>query len=259
MRKIARHLVLAGVLFAAADRSEASDPAISDHSAYDALLRQYALPSGVDYRSWSESKADLAQLRTYLVSLERQAPSRLERSEALAYWINLYNAATLNLVLEHYPTASIKDIGTALSSPWKKKIVTVEGKHLSLNEIENDIMRPSFLEPRIHFALNCAARSCPSLRHEAYVGPELERQLEEQTMSFVGDPKKNYLDDKGMLHLSKLFDWYEKDFQESKGSVVAFVKPYIVALQAYGVTGATPSVKYIDYDWSLNEASPADR
>jgi hypothetical protein len=248
--------MLAGALFTAADRSEASEAPTPDHSAYDSLLARYALPSGVDYRNWSKNKEDLAQLRSYVDSLEREAPSRFERSEALAYWINLYNAATLNLVLDHYPVASIKDIGTALSSPWKKKIVTVEGKHLSLNEIENDIMRPSFLEPRIHFALNCAARSCPSLRHEAYTGLELERQLEEQTAAFVGDPKMNHLDDKGVLHLSKLFDWYEKDFQESKGTVVTFVTPYIGALQAYSATGATPSVKYQDYDWSLNEAAP---
>ena len=255
MRTIAQSLMLAGAVLAFAGPSRASDSTGAEHTAYDVLLHRYAFPAGVDYRSWSKNKDDLAALRTYLATLERQSPSRLERSEALAYWINLYNAATLNLILEHYPVASIKDIGTALSSPWKKKVVRVEGKHLSLNEIENDILRPSFLEPRIHFALNCAARSCPPLRNEAYVGPELENQLEKQTMVFVGDPKKNYLDDKGTLHLSKLFDWYEKDFQESKKTVVAFVRPYIVALQAYAATGTTPQVKFEDYDWSLNETA----
>ncbi|HET9887233.1 MAG TPA: DUF547 domain-containing protein, partial [bacterium] len=151
-----------------------------DHSAFDGLLHRYVVPTGVDYRTWSQNKEDRSALRSYLATLAQQAPSRLERSEALAYWINLYNAATLSLVLEHYPVASIKDIGTALSSPWKKKVVTVEGQRLSLNEIENDIVRPSFLEPRIHFALNCAARSCPPLRNEAYLGPQLESQLEAQ-------------------------------------------------------------------------------
>lgn len=257
MRIFMRSLALAVVLSSFAISCQASETS-PDHSAYDALLHRYALPAGVDYRSWSGNKEDLATLRSYIVSLQRQAPSQLERSEALAYWINLYNAATLNLILEHYPVASIKDIGTALSSPWKKKVVTVEGKQLSLNEIENDIVRPSFLEPRIHFALNCAARSCPPLRSGAFVGPQLESQLEEQTVAFVGDTKKNYVDEKGTLHLSKIFDWYAKDFEEAKGSAVTFVKPYITALQANAVTGATPQVKFEDYDWSLNEtaASP---
>jgi hypothetical protein len=228
-----------------------------NHSTFDALLHRYAFPAGVDYRSWSQNKEDLAALRSYIASLEKQAPSQLERGEALAYWINLYNAATLNLVLEHYPVATIKDIGTALSSPWKKKVVTVEGKQLSLNEIENDIVRPSFLEPRIHFALNCAARSCPPLRPEAYAGAQLETQLEEQTIALVGDTKKNYVDEKGTLHLSKIFDWYASDFEEAKGSAVAFVKPYISALQAIAATGATPQVKFEDYDWSLNETAAA--
>ena len=251
MRMFLRTLAFAVVIWSFAIPCQAEDS--PDHSAYDGLLHRYAFPAGVDYRGWSHNKEDLATLRSYIVSLERQAPSRLERGEALAYWINLYNAATLNLILEHYPVATIKDIGTALSSPWKKKVVTVEGKQLSLNEIENDIVRPSFLEPRIHFALNCAARSCPPLRNSAYVGAQLESQLEEQTIAFVGDAKKNYIDDKGTLHLSKLFDWYAKDFEESKGSAVAFVKPYITALQAYTATGATPPVKFEDYDWALNE------
>jgi hypothetical protein len=253
MSRILRNLAWLGFALFMAIPCFAEDP--PDHSAYDALLHRYALPTGVDYRSWSRSKEDLATLRSYLASLERQAPSRLERSEALAYWINLYNAATLNLILEHYPIATIKDIGTALSSPWKKRLVTVEGKQLSLNEIENEIIRPSFLEPRIHFALNCAARSCPPLRTEAYVGMQLETQLEEQTIAFVGDAKMNYVDDKGLLHLSKIFDWYAKDFEEAKGSAVAFVRPYISALQAYTATGKTPPVKFEDYDWSLNEAA----
>jgi len=251
-----RSLAFAALLVAWTLPCLANSPS-PDHSAFDGLLHRYVVATGVDYRTWSQNKEDRAALRNYLAMLEQQSPSRMERSEALAYWINLYNAATLNLVLEHYPVASIKDIGTALSSPWKKKVVTVEGKQLSLNEIENDIVRPSFLEPRIHFALNCAARSCPPLRNGVFVGAQLETELEEQTVAFVGDTKKNYVDDKGTLHLSKLFDWYAKDFEESKGSAVAFAKPYITALQALATTGITPPVKFEDYDWSLNEAAAA--
>ncbi len=228
--------------------------AAPDHSVYDGLLRKYATPAGVDYRAWSENAADRAALRGSVKSLEKCAPSRMERSDALATWINLYNAATLDLILEHYPVKSIKDVGGALSSPWKQDIVKVEGKTLSLDEIENEVIRPSFLEPRIHFALNCAARSCPPLRAEAYRGASLEAQLEEQTVAFLADPKCNSIDEKGTLRLSKIFDWFESDFREAKGSVAEFVAPYFPALAASAAAPA-PKIEYVEYDWALNEAA----
>jgi hypothetical protein len=223
------------------------------HSEYDRLLKKYVSVAGTDYRAWTENAPDRGALREYLAEMEKSSPSRLPRSEALAYWINLYNAATLHLVLEHYPVKSIRDIGGALSSPWKQEVVKVDGRSFTLDQIENEVIRPSFLEPRIHFALNCAARSCPPLRAEAFTGESLDTQLEEQTVAFLADPKSNSLDENGTLRLSKLFDWFEDDFREAKGSVVEFVAPYFPALTAAG--SKPPKIEHEDYDWSLNEAA----
>ncbi len=244
--------ILLPLAFAVTGDARAEEPK-PDHSVYDGLLEKYVSAAGTDYRAWTESAPDRGALRAYLAAMEKQAPSRLPRSEALAYWINLYNAATLNLVLEHYPVKSIRDIGGALSSPWKQDVVKVEGRSFTLDQIENEVIRPSFLEPRIHFALNCAARSCPPLRAEAFSGESLDAQLEEQTVAFLADPKSNSLDENGTLHLSKLFDWFEEDFREAKGSVVEFVVPYFPALAAVG--SKPPRIEHEDYDWSLNEAA----
>lgn len=247
---LAVSLFVAGFAFPPAAISSA--PA-ADHSVFDTLLKRYVRGSSVDYKSWSENAQDWGALRGYIGALEGAQPSQMERSDALAFWINLYNATTLNLILDNYPVKSIKDIGGALSSPWKKELVAVEGKKLTLNQIENDIIRPSFLEPRIHFALNCAAKSCPPLRAGAFAGPDLEGQLEEQTRTFLGEAGTNYVGPKGELHLSKIFEWYGDDFKEAKGSVVDFVAPYFPALAARAPNSKDPAVTFGDYNWKLNE------
>jgi hypothetical protein len=238
-----------GVVFPA--HSEETKP---DHSILDRLLREYVSEAGVDYRAWSENPEHRGALRGYLAAMEKAVPSRLERSDALAFWINVYNAATLNLVLDKYPVKSIKDVSGALSSPWKVKVATIEGNGLTLDQIENDVIRPSFLEPRVHFALNCAARSCPPLRAEAYSGETLDAQLEAQTVAFLSDGKSNFVDESGTLHLSKIFDWFKHDFEEAKGSVAEFVAPYIPSLAA-APGSKPPKIVHQDYDWSLNEAA----
>ena len=229
-----------------------------DHSAYDTLLHKYVTPAGVRYAAWHADAEDRAALAGYLERMQALAVSRFEastggRAEALAYWLNLYNAATLDLVLDGYPVKSIKDLGGMLKSPWERDVVIVEGRELSLNAIENDILRKDFDEPRIHFALNCAAKSCPPLRAEAYVPERLDAQLADQTRRFLADGATNGLREDGALQLSKIFDWYAKDFEAATGSVVAFVRPYLPALAALPAN-ARPRVRYADYDWSLNES-----
>lgn len=253
MKRLIAGLLLAPLVAFAGDPDSPSGASRPDHSVYSTLLAKYVSPAGVDYARWSESAEDRGALAGYLATLQRVRPSTLERGDALAFWINLYNAATLNLVLDHYPLKSIKDVGGPLSSPWKKEVVSVEGKRLSLHQIENDLIRPSFLEPRIHFALNCAARSCPPLRAEAFEGASLEAQLQEQTSGFFANATTNFVDERGVLHLSKLFEWYSSDFREAKGSVVEFVAPYFPAIGAS--SGKEFPIQHEEYDWSLNEAS----
>ncbi|MCA9753157.1 MAG: DUF547 domain-containing protein [Gemmatimonadetes bacterium] len=228
-----------------------------DHAPFDALLHEYVTPYGVRYADWHANADDMEALNRYIHELEHTPIEKLAatpgRSEAaLAYWINLYNAATLRLVLEGYPVDSIKDLGNLLRTPWKKDVVTVEGHKLSLDRIENSIIRVQFREPRIHFALNCAAIGCPPLRGEAYRGGDLESQLEAQTRQFLGDPRRNWVDGEGRAHLSKILDWYHEDFERDAGSVIEFVRPYMEGMEEIK-PGTDIPIEYTDYDWSLNE------
>jgi hypothetical protein len=177
-----------------------------------------------------------------------------EGSDALAYWINLYNAATLDLVLDGFPVKSIRDLDDAGGSPWRKPVVTVGDRSLSLDAIENDIIRPTFREPRVHFALNCAARSCPPLRAGAYRADSLDAQLEEQTRAFLRGGGAELVDgDPPTLRLSKIFDWYAEDFAGAHGSVTTWLRSYLPALAARPDT-ARVTREFRAYDWSLNEA-----
>lgn len=254
LRRVAALIpVLPAILLAAADAAE------PEHGVFDDLLRRYVSKAGVDYAAWHASESDRRALRDYLRGLERVPISVREeepggRDVALAYWINLYNAATLNLVLDGYPTDSIKDLGGIFSSPWKRDVVEVEGEKRSLDEIENGIIRSRFGDARIHFALNCAARGCPPLRAGAFVADSLDAQLEEQTRAFLGDPERNRIDEDGTLRLSKIFDWYEDDFAGEAGSVAAWVLPYLEKPRGT-VPGDEPRVEHLDYDWSLNDSA----
>ncbi len=226
-----------------------------DHRMFDELLHRYVTPAGVSYQDWSQHPEDIQKLRRYLSGLQSATPSQMGAEPALAYWINLYNAATLNLVLEKYPIKSIKDIGAPSSSPWEKTVATVEGRPLSLSQIENDVIRPKFHAARSHFALNCAARGCPPIRPEAYVGERLRSQLEDQTKRFLGDRKTNFVDATGTIWLSKIFEWYAADFEAASGSVWAFVAPYLEGSPAGARSASKSPLRYTEYDWTLNEAT----
>jgi hypothetical protein len=242
------------VALAGAAAAKDYDPSARvDHSAFDALLAKYVDGDGVRYAEWHGSAPDRERLDEYLDVLAAAEPSRLTRYQRLAFWINAYNALTLDLVLDHYPVKSIKDI----DSPWKRKLVTVEGRELSLDEIENEIIRPGWKEPLVHFALHCAAVSCPPLRVGAYdaasqEGGELHAQLEQQAKAFLADSTTNFVDAKGKLHLSKIFDWYRKDFEGRTASLVDWLRPYLPALE--GRAAKDVKIDFADYDWALNEA-----
>ena len=215
------------------------EPAASpDHAAFSALLAKYV--SGTGKVNYAGLKSDRSKLDAYLAALAEQAPQdSWSRNEQLAYYINLYNATTLRLILDHHPVASIQDIHGG--KPWDQPIVKFGDRTVSLNQLENEIIRPTFKEPRIHFAVNCAAKGCPPLRNEAFVANRLEAQLQEQTREFVNDDRYNSVDGQ-MLRLSRIFDWYGEDF----GDVENFVG-------RYRDVPAGAEVNFVDYDWSLNQ------
>lgn len=220
-----------------------------DHSLFDALLKQHVLPDGnVDYQGFQK---DEARLDSYLAVLEQAAPDTLSRNEKFAFYINAYNAWTVKLILSGYPgVKSIKDLGGFFSSPWKKKIARINGKVMTLDDIEHAILRPEFKDPRVHFAINCASKSCPVLRPEAYVASRLDSQLDDATGNFLHDPQHNYL--KGNdLYVSSIFKWFGEDFQND---IVGFFVRHARGKQKDDLIGKKQGIKvrYLDYDWSLN-------
>lgn len=215
-----------------------------DLAAYDSLLRDHVHAGQVDYAAL---KTDPRLTATTKAIAATDPAAIAERDERLAFWLNAYNALTLRLVADHYPVASIRDI--AAGKPWDQPVVTLaDGRSLTLNQIEHDIIRPEFKEPRVHFALVCAAVSCPPLRSEAYVADRLDAQLDDQTKTFLRDPSANRYDPtRGRLELSAIFQWFANDFGGNDAAVIAFVSPYLSKAPKPG----TP-ISYLDYDWSIN-------
>ena len=239
-----------------------------DHSAWDALLKQHVTTlrngqaSEVDYAGFS---ADRARLKQYLASLSAVTPAQFERWDRavqLAFLINAYNAYTVELILSGYPEVkSIKDLGSLLRSPWKKRFVPLLGETRSLDDIEHGLIRGSgrYAEPRIHFAVNCASIGCPALRPEAYAGERLDAQLEQATNSFLEDRTRNRLEGH-TLKVSSIFKWYKGDFEKGwRGSdtLAGFLAHY---RQALGLDENTAgrlregkiAIEFLDYDWRLN-------
>jgi len=191
-----------------------------DHSLYGALLDKYVKDGAVDYRGF---KNDEALLDQYLEVLENIEVNSLSRDEQFAFYVNAYNAWTIKLVLSAYPgIKSIKDLGNIFKSPWEKKIVRINGDIITLDDVEHRILRAKFKDPRVHFAVNCASKSCPPLVSTPYRGSTLDQQLDESTRAFVNDPKSNYL--KGdNLYVSKIFKWFPEDFNSD---IIGFVVQY---------------------------------
>ncbi len=249
-----RRLILLGLLIAVGTIPATQPAATADcdlHDDYNALLGSYVDDGRVRYAAWSAAADDLERLRAYVDRLEATAPEELERDAQLAYWINLYNAATLELVLDHYPVESIKKIGGRLRSPWKRNVVTVAGEDLTLNGIENDIIRPRFKDARIHFALNCASIGCPPLAAWAYCEEELDTQLDTACRVPLNDSRWVEVEPQH-LRLTKIFDWYRDDFVEAAGSIEAFIAGFRAEDADLFADPGRLKIKYGDYDWDLN-------
>ena len=242
-------LVLAALVAVAPPaRADAAADAIRLHGDFDLLLGRYVEGLAVDYAAWTASPDDVVALDCYLDELTALDPADWPQADALAYWINLYNAVTVKLILDNYPLASIKDLGGFLKkSPWKRKLVTVAGRELTLNDIENDIIRPTFADPRIHFALNCASQGCPPLQAAAYRPGSISAQLDAACKLAMNSDRWVRVAG-GKVELTKIFDWYAGDFEVDGGSVLAFINRY----RDEPLTGDPGDFSFMSYDWSLN-------
>ena len=213
-----------------------SKPAIT-HATWDALLQQYVSNSGVvDYKGL---KSEEAKLDAYLDFLSKNVPTSGRKTQ-MAYWINAYNAFTVKLILKNYPVKSIMDINGGKA--WDLKFIKLGGKTYTLNDIEHKILRPTFKDARIHFAVNCAAKSCPPIHNHAWTTANLEATLEQKAKAFINNTKYNQIAAK-KVKLSNIFNWYKEDF----GDLIAFLNKY-----ADTPINANAKISYIDYNWSLN-------
>jgi Protein of unknown function, DUF547 len=235
---------------------------VFDHSAFNGLLQKHVDADGwVDYKALLEN-ADT--LDAYIASLADAPFDDLGRDEKLALLINAYNAFTLRLILDHYPLKSIKDIPDAErwdAARWELAGGTSggdAGKLYSLNQIEHELIRPKFKEPRIHFALVCAAYSCPKLRNEAFTGERLEAQLQDQTAyTHAHDRWFRFDRANSTVYLTALYDWYGGDFKSVADSVLDYVTDQSPELRAAVDAGQEIEVRWLDYDWKLNDVSNA--
>ena len=219
-----------------------------DQSLYAELLRKYVKNGIVNYQGFKNDEENLDQ---YLKVLEKTDTKTLSRNEQFAFYVNAYNAWTIKLILSGYPgIKSIKDLGSLFKSPWKKKICRIDGKIITLDDIEHNILRPRFKDPRVHFAINCAAKSCPPVRSEPYRGGELDQQLDEMTRAFINDLENNRLEDH-TLYVSSIFKWFKEDFNKD---IIGFFLKYAKGdlKEQLEARRGKIKVKYLDYDWSLN-------
>ena len=244
------------------ERWTAHDPAASqriDHGAWGRFLRAYlsedeAGVTRVDYAA--VSPADRAPLGRYIDRLAGVPISRYSRPEQLAYWINLYNALTVKLVLDHYPVDSILDLsispGWFSFGPWGKKLIAVEGEELSLDDIEHRILRPIWRDPRIHYAVNCAAVGCPNLRMTAFTADNADDLLTRGAREYVNHERGARFVD-GRLIVSSIYEWFQEDFGDSEAGVIAHLRDYAEGALAERLARAT-FIAGDEYDWALNDA-----
>ena len=216
-------------------------PDAFNHTAFNMLLQKHVSTQGeVNYKAF---KTNRNILTNYIKSLSTNTPTNSwDIEDKLAYWINAYNALTIDLIIRHYPTKSIKDI----KKPWDQRLWEIGDKWVNLNDIEHQILR-KMNEPRIHFAIVCASYSCPKLQNEAYTASDLDIQLTKATTEFLSDTKRNTITD-NQIKLSKIFKWFAKDFKQDNSSVLQFVNTYTE-------TNISKNTKlsYRDYNWDLNE------
>jgi hypothetical protein len=240
-------------------------PALAlDHGRWNQLLEEHVTwvrdgsASVVDYNGFQQDRRELKRYLAQLSDVRKPQYEKMNRNEKLAFLINAYNAFTVELVLRHYPDIeSIKDIGHLFKLPWDITFFRLLGKDRKLNELEHQMIRVWFDEPRIHFVVNCASVGCPALRPEALTSAELEQQLAESTRRFLTDDTRNRFNaGEDELFVSPIFKWYDEDFEEA-GGVKAWLTEYADVLgdnesERKRVRNGGYDLEYTDYDWNLN-------
>jgi hypothetical protein len=244
-------------------QTAASGPAqIVDHSGWSRLLKSYVRLGAdglnrVDYAAFKSSGH--GELKLYIRRLEAVDPGTLDRPEQFAFLANLYNAKTIDIVLDQYPVNSIKDISlggglfaTFSGGPWKAKVLRVQGLGLSLDDIEHGILRPLFNDPRVHYSVNCASIGCPNLQTEAFTGGKLSAQLDAAAKAYVNHPRGVTFGPTGLV-VSSIYVWFKSDFEGSDDGVLQHLRSYATPALAEKLKSVTSISEHV-YDWRLNDA-----
>ena len=231
-----------------------------DHRSWNEILSRFVVPASDGINRFAYSRvgaADRQLLRDYLQAMSRIEIGRYRRAEQRAFWINLYNALTVEIVLEHYPLASIRDISSGFFSrgPWDLELIEVENQALTLNDIEHRILRPIWRDPRIHYAVNCASLGCPNLQRQAFTAANSDSLLEVAAVEFVNHPRGARVVD-GELQVSSIYDWFEADFGGNEAGVIAHLRRYATADLRAALDGID-NIADDSYDWSINSLQPA--
>ena len=221
------------------------------HALFDGVLKQYVKSARVDYAALKAHPQELNRYLDQVAAVSKAEFKKWSEPQQIAFLANAYNAYTLRLIIKNYPVKSIKDIGSFINGPWDQPVVQLFGETITLNTLEHKILRKDYAEPRLHFALVCAAKGCPPLRGEVYVAARLEEQLVDQAKQFLAESTKNRIvAAERTVYLSPIFKWYGGDFEKKSGSVLAALKPY---WPGKAVATDDFKIRYTDYDWSLNE------
>ncbi|MBN2808274.1 MAG: DUF547 domain-containing protein [Deltaproteobacteria bacterium] len=244
----------------------ANDPAslqVVDHHLWQEFLNHNLVPGrdGINRLTYAKiSPEDKKRLDDYLEQLTAVSVTKLKRSQQKAFWINLYNALTVKVVLDYYPVKSINDIaispGWFVRGPWGKTLLAVEGRKLSLDDIEHRILRPVWSDPLVHYAVNCASLSCPNLQAEAFTGANLERLLEQGARDYINHPRGARFEQKRLV-VSSIYKWFADDFGTADQAVIEHLKRYAAAPLRQQLQAVTKISAY-DYDWHLNDVAAAE-
>ena len=229
-----------------------------DHRSWNALLGKYVNTKGqVNYAGWKASQADSQALEAYINQLSTASTTQnAARENKMAYWINAYNAVTVKGILQEYPTTSIRNFTSENGgyNIWKNLLLNVGGGQISLEAIENNVLRPMG-DPRIHFAVVCASIGCPRLLNEAYVGETLNNQLNKNALDFFSHPQNFQFDQsRGVIKLSSILKWYGGDFGPDQRTQLRTIAPFLpTEVAKVAANSGTVSVSYLDYNWNINE------
>ncbi len=236
------------------------------HAQYDNVLKTFVADGRVNYSGLKNAPKALEVYLESAAGVPEEQFNAWTESQRLAFLINLYNAGTLKLIVDHYPVKSIKEIGSFIKGPWDQPAVKLFAKTITLNHLEHDILRKQFSEPRIHMALVCAAKGCPPLRSEVYLAETLDGQLNDQSRGYLTSPAGLSIDrEKKIAYFSSIFKWYGEDFitryspkagftglDKTERAVAKFCSAYIVSANSDFLSAGGYAFKYLDYDWSLN-------